>query len=80
MPLSIAQTFGADRTLFLLTKLAVGLAREKGIDLGLVDASAVPEAAAALGVSPARCAELANVDEKAQDIASLAAWESPLAY
>jgi signal transduction histidine kinase len=77
LPLAIAQTFGADRALFLLTKLAVGLAREKGIDLGLVDAAAVPEAAAALGVSAARCAELAQVDERAQDIASLAAWESP---
>jgi signal transduction histidine kinase len=77
LPLSIAQTFGADRALFLLTKLAVGLARERGVDLGLVDGTAVSEAAAALGVSTARCAELANVDDKAQDIASLAAWESP---
>ncbi len=77
LPPAMAQTFGADRALFPLTKLAVGLARDKGIDLGLVDASAVAEAAAALGVSAARCAELAGADPTALDTAVLANWEAP---
>jgi two-component system, NtrC family, sensor kinase len=77
LPLAVAQTFGADRFLFPLTKLAVGLAREKGVDLGLVDAAAVQEAATTLGVSVVQCSELVSADEPTRDTAALAAWESP---
>ncbi len=77
LPLPVAKTFGADRVLFPLTKLAIGLARDKGIDLGLVDATTVPEATAALGVSFARCSELAGADETNHDTAVLANWEAP---
>jgi signal transduction histidine kinase len=77
LPLALARSFGADRVLFSLTKLSVGLAREKGVDLGLADATAVQEATAELGVSAARCAELAGCDETARDTAVLAGWESP---
>jgi signal transduction histidine kinase len=73
----LAQSFGADRNLFLLTKLSVGLAREKGVDLGLVEATAAQEAATALGVSAPRCSDLTGADEVGLDTAALAGWESP---
>jgi signal transduction histidine kinase len=72
LPEAQAQTFGADPAQFHLTRLAIGLAREQGVELGLARSEWVVESAAALGLSLPAAESLAAADEPIS-----VEWDSP---
>lgn len=53
LPEALARTFGAEAGLFHVTRTAIGLAQDKGQQLGLLDPALARASAAALGLTPA---------------------------
>jgi signal transduction histidine kinase len=76
LPEAQARTFGAEPALFHLTRLALGLARESGVALGLGKSEWVTDSAAALGL-PVSTAMNFVADASERVPAPAGAWESP---
>jgi two-component system NtrC family sensor kinase len=75
LPAAQARTFGAEWRPFHLMRLALVLAREQGIDLGLGKSEWPIESAAALGLSGGFSPS--NVSSDCGQAADAVAWESP---
>jgi two-component system, NtrC family, sensor kinase len=75
LPEAQARTFGAEPALFHLTRLAIVLAREQGVDLGLSKAEWATESAAALGLS--NSVALSNFPADLGQATAAVAWEAP---
>jgi two-component system, NtrC family, sensor kinase len=78
LPEATAQVFGAEAALYQVTRLAIGLARENGFELGLARPEWVAGSAAALDLSLAAATGLARATLE-QPLDSGECWESPFA-